>query len=317
MTTQTNQTNDEQIRVKAGFTNHWTTVQNYVLDCMSFEKPIDKLTYINLLRFAFNDDSVAYPSVKKLAMMASVSENTVRDAIKRLVKMDLVTVEEREKENGENESNLYTVYDLSDKMKRNSVSDKNVYKEALKADRERKREKAEKKKPGTSNSEGGKKGTSNSEGGTSNIEGGGSNSEDKKEDYKTNTLKTNKSISSSSLASRDSIDMELKEKYPDKPFDKIKKKLLKDIKAGNPVVKNDDQYRGSLKYRLENYTAPTPKQPGQPTQPKKQYKKAPVRTEVLPDWFDEAKQPVVSPTVITDLEAKKASIAEKLASFRS
>jgi DNA-binding transcriptional regulator YhcF (GntR family) len=168
---------------------------------MSFEKPIDKLTYINLLRFAFNENSTAYPSIKKLAMMASVSENPIRDAIKRLVKMGLVTVEERTSEHGDNDSNLYTVYDLTDTMKANSVSDKDAYQSALKADKERKKAKHEAKKlstksTSTSNSEVGKKGTSNSEG-DSNSEGGvlqnledsGSNSEDKKESFKNNLLK--------------------------------------------------------------------------------------------------------------------------------
>lgn len=178
---------EEQFRVKAGFINPYTTVQNYVYDCMSFEKPIDKLTYINLLRFAFNEDRTAYPSIKKLAMMASVSENTVRDAIKRLVKMGLVDVEERHKDNGEWLSNLYTVYDLPPTMVANSVSNKEVFDAAIEANRRRKKEKHQKKlstkSTGTSNSEGGNLGTSNSEV-LQILKEGTSNSEDEKEDLK-------------------------------------------------------------------------------------------------------------------------------------
>ena len=184
-------TRDEQIEVQAGFNINFTMVQNEVTDSMSFAKPLDKLVYIFMVRFAFGKSS-AYPSIKKLAMMASVSENPVRDSIKRLIKMGLLKVEQRNKANGENDSNLYTVYDLTSDMKDNSVSNKDVYAEALKADRERKKEKRENKKlsPGTSDSEGVQNdeiGTSDSEGG-SNYEGGTSDSEDK-EDVFNKTLK--------------------------------------------------------------------------------------------------------------------------------
>jgi hypothetical protein len=184
-------TRDEQIEVQAGFNINFTMVQNEVTDSMSFAKPLDKLVYIFMVRFAFGKAS-AYPSIKKLAMMASVSENPVRDSIKRLIKMGLLKVEQRNKANGENDSNLYTVYDLTPEMKKNSVSDKEVYAEALKADRERKKEKRASKNlsTGTSDSEGvqnDKIGTSDSEGG-SNFEGGTSDSEDK-EDVFNKTLK--------------------------------------------------------------------------------------------------------------------------------
>jgi hypothetical protein len=184
-------TRDEQIEVQAGFNINFTMVQNEVTDSMSFAKPLDKLVYIFMVRFAFGKAS-AYPSIKKLAMMASVSENPVRDSIKRLIKMGLLKVEQRNKANGENDSNLYTVYDLTPEMKKNSVSDKEVYAEALKADRERKKEKRASKNlsTGTSDSEGVQNneiGTSDSEGG-SNSEGPGSDSEDK-EDVFNKTLK--------------------------------------------------------------------------------------------------------------------------------
>ena len=95
----------------------------------------------------------------------------------------------------------------------------------------------------------------------------------------------------SSSDSRNSIDKELKEKYPAVPIDKfneIKEALLNDATA---ITKTDKQYKGVLEYRLSEW------KPGQPKQPKQRTGKAtvqkdrkPIRTELLPDWFDSNKE---------------------------
>lgn len=125
MTTVTN----DQMQVETEITIPFTMVQNEVMDSMSFEKPIDKLVYIALLRFAFGKGS-AFPSVPKIALMCASTLNTIRDAIKRLIKMGLVKVEARKNSNGTSSSNLYTVLDLTPEMKANSVSITELYEKA-------------------------------------------------------------------------------------------------------------------------------------------------------------------------------------------
>jgi hypothetical protein len=70
------------------------------------------------------------------------------------------------------------------------------------------------------------------------------------------------------------IDNELRANYPDSPFDVIKQELLKDETA---VIVTLKQYRALLEYRLKHY------------RPKKAIKKKAIRTEILPDWFVDAK----------------------------
>lgn len=103
--------NTGQLEVKATFTIPFTQVQNTVIDSTLFENPIDKLIYISLLRFAFNKGE-AFPSISTLAKMNSSSENRIRQSIKRLEKMELVTVITRRKSNKEHQSNLYHIHDL-------------------------------------------------------------------------------------------------------------------------------------------------------------------------------------------------------------
>lgn len=135
MTTVTN----ELMQVETDITIPFTMVQNEVMDSMSFEKPIDKLVYIALLRFAFGKGS-AFPSVPKIALMCASTLNTIRDAIKRLIKMGLVKVEARKNSNGTSSSNLYTISDLTPEMKANSVSIEELYEKAKQKFKKKKKE---------------------------------------------------------------------------------------------------------------------------------------------------------------------------------
>lgn len=81
-----------------------------------------------------------------------------------------------------------------------------------------------------------------------------------------------------SSSSQDSIDSELREQFPDKPFDLVKEILLADPKA---IIETDAQYRSMLTYRLKHYI-PSKNRPRN-----KPGKQNPIRTEILQDWHDE------------------------------
>lgn len=100
--------------IQPTFTIPFTQVHNKVIDCTKFQKPIDKLVYISLMRFAFQKGH-AFPSLNKLAKMNISSENTIRSSLKRLKQLKLVTIEER-KEGKQQFSNMYYIHDLPDEM---------------------------------------------------------------------------------------------------------------------------------------------------------------------------------------------------------
>jgi len=117
-------------------------------------------------------------------------------------------------------------------------------------------------------------------------------------DFNNIDLTNNKSSSSS----RDSIDSELKLKYPNAPFDEVKESLLNDSTA---VINTDKQYKSMLEYRLKNWA---PKPPKQQTKRKK-----PIRTEKLPDWYNEDEEQ----TNTEEQPLTKAEIDEMLKKLRS
>jgi hypothetical protein len=71
------------------------------------------------------------------------------------------------------------------------------------------------------------------------------------------------------------IDNDLRARYPQAPFDLIKQELLKDETA---IIITLKQYKGLLEYRLKNY------------RPKKAKPMKSIRTELLPDWFEDKPQ---------------------------
>jgi len=73
------------------------------------------------------------------------------------------------------------------------------------------------------------------------------------------------------------IDNELRAMFPQAPFAMIKQELLADETA---IIVTLKQYRGLLQYRLKNYR-PKLKQVTQ---------RKSIRTELLPDWFDDKPQ---------------------------
>lgn len=112
------------------------------------------------------------------------------------------------------------------------------------------------------------------------------------------------------------IDKELRALFPQAPFSIIKQELLVDETA---IIVTLKQYRGLLEYRLRNY------------RPKKAKQMKSIRTEMLPDWFEEnpkkdqwgGMEPVLKemldnrPTgTPEELQAKKKEIDEMLKQLR-
>lgn len=109
----------------------------------------------------------------------------------------------------------------------------------------------------------------------------------------TNTTNTqDKKISSSS--SREIIDNELKEKYPDKPFEEIKNQVLSDETL---TIKTDKQYRGALEYRLKNW--------------KEKIHKPITRKEMVPDFAKDGYS-YVEPEYDEAFEKEKRKLEEEL-----
>jgi hypothetical protein len=115
--------------------------------------------------------------------------------------------------------------------------------------------------------------------------------------YNNNNFNKNNLINTS----RSQIDIELKNSFPNHPFDQIKERLLNDPTA---VTRTDNQYKAMLKIRLEDW---------KPNQPKN---KKVIRTEMVPEWFDEENASEAQ-IPVEELEAKQAAMNSKLAMFRS
>jgi hypothetical protein len=116
---------------------------------------------------------------------------------------------------------------------------------------------------------------------------------------KTIKLKTKNKISSS-IDHINSIDLALKEKYPIAPFDEIKEQMLNDETL---IIETEKQYKSMLEYRLKNWKAKAVKKPRRST-----------RKEIIPECFSQENNITMNQS---EIEEKKASIAEKLAVFRT
>ena len=114
------------------------------------------------------------------------------------------------------------------------------------------------------------------------------------------------------------IDNELRASFPQAPFEVIKQELLADETA---IIITLKQYRALLEYRLKNY------------RPKKAKQMKSIRTEMLPDWFEEnpkkdqwgGMEPVLKEMLDNkskekwtpeELQAKKKEIDEMLKQLR-
>lgn len=89
-----------------------------ILDSVGILTNNEKLVYICLYRFANIKTSEAYPSIKRIADMAGVSDRTVHKSIKRLIELKLLRVDKR-KVAGTDEwdTNLYTFLEIPDSFR--------------------------------------------------------------------------------------------------------------------------------------------------------------------------------------------------------
>jgi transcriptional antiterminator len=96
--------------------NKFTQVTSIVLqDKIHLDKTADKLVYVMLCMHANNTTKESYPSVKTLARECCCSENTVRNALKKLKELRLIDVRERKSKESGQLSNLYVLLNPSDK----------------------------------------------------------------------------------------------------------------------------------------------------------------------------------------------------------
>ncbi|WP_044737262.1 helix-turn-helix domain-containing protein [Geobacillus kaustophilus] len=79
----------------------------------------DKMVYVVLCSFADNDTQQCFPSVSKLAEYCGCSVSTVKRSLKRLEKLGLIHIEQRQDENGRSETNVYTILELPEFFQEN------------------------------------------------------------------------------------------------------------------------------------------------------------------------------------------------------
>jgi predicted transcriptional regulator len=92
----------------------FTQVTNVVLkDSIHLDKTADKLVYVMLCMHADNTTKQSYPSVKTLAKECRCSENTVRNALRKLKELRLIDVKERKSKESGQLSNLYVLLNPS------------------------------------------------------------------------------------------------------------------------------------------------------------------------------------------------------------
>ncbi|MDY3059835.1 MAG: helix-turn-helix domain-containing protein [Fusobacterium sp.] len=103
-------------------------VENIVIDgYSSYDKELDqvvhkdlfeciheKMIYMILERYANNNDGIAFPSISTIAKSAMCGVTTVKKYLKKLVDKGYITKTLRPKSNGDNDSNIYTVKNLSE-----------------------------------------------------------------------------------------------------------------------------------------------------------------------------------------------------------
>jgi predicted transcriptional regulator len=95
--------------------NKFTQVTSVVLqDNVHPHKTADKLVYVMLCMHADNKTKKSYPSVKTLAKECCCSENTVRNALRKLKDLRLIDVRERKSNESGQLSNLYVLLNPSD-----------------------------------------------------------------------------------------------------------------------------------------------------------------------------------------------------------
>lgn len=101
---------DEQLGVLDLREHKFTQVASCVLsDRKILDKSAQKLIYTMLSMHADNYSKRSFPSIKTLASECLCSENTVRDALKKLKAVGLIDIRERKSQESGQLSNLYVL----------------------------------------------------------------------------------------------------------------------------------------------------------------------------------------------------------------
>jgi DnaD/phage-associated family protein len=90
----------------------YTQIDNRIFESEVFQRPVDKLLYMSMIKFSFGKSSV-FPSLPTLQKYCCCnSKQTIIDSMNRLINMKLVVKEYRISEKGNHQSNIYHLFDI-------------------------------------------------------------------------------------------------------------------------------------------------------------------------------------------------------------
>jgi hypothetical protein len=84
----------------------------------------DRLTLCILCQWVNRESGECFPSVATIAIHSKLSENTIRQSVKRLAEVGALTVERRNDPNGDSASNLYTILGYDPPVKGGTANQK-------------------------------------------------------------------------------------------------------------------------------------------------------------------------------------------------
>lgn len=268
-----------------------------------------KAIYSYIVSFASNSNSAertAFPSVELQCEELGISENTYFTHRKALIQKGYLKIEKRKSDEGKFDKNLYIVAAVpvplpsEPKALLAAVPQNLGYGENLdKSTIEPHLKNCGVEKPYLNSS-----GMENSR-----MENCGA----KTKRFKTKRFKKEKD-SLASLGSNEinSVDLILKQVFKDCPYEEIKAKLFEDAEKGEVEISSPNQYRGLMRYRLNDYIRSKSPQTGRIRT------KRLSRTELLPKWFHELETAASEPENEVDdsIEEKRKEIMRKIEKFR-
>jgi predicted transcriptional regulator len=108
-------------RIQRGSKRNFFMVDNGIFDERLKLEPLDKLTYICLLRYADNNSKECFPAMQTVANDIGITRQRVNTAIKRLEEKKLVVKKQRFDKAGSQKSNTYIVFDANEIINRVST----------------------------------------------------------------------------------------------------------------------------------------------------------------------------------------------------
>ncbi|PEM08486.1 helix-turn-helix domain-containing protein [Bacillus wiedmannii] len=203
-------TTTDTFQVKSRKKVKFTQVENEIIDCIIFENAVDKLVYMSLERYDYNNGTAINPSIGTLAATCCAkSKNTIRDSLKRLEEMGLIEIEKGgRKPNGEYYNNTYILEEIPEHIIYNSITNPDAVDAKRERDNARKAAKRKKKEDklvsleGSSNFEPLAKEAVKVLKGSSNFESPSSNSESPGSNFEGNNNTSSNTSSKDSISSK-------------------------------------------------------------------------------------------------------------------